>query len=33
MRKLFDGAKLTNQIGDDRFYPTIKAAVAAVSAG
>jgi sulfate permease, SulP family len=33
MRTLFDGAKLTNQIGDDRFYPTVKAAVAAVSAG
>jgi hypothetical protein len=31
MRARFDDAKLTNRIGKDRFYPTVREAVAAVS--
>ena len=31
MRKVFDDARLTDRIGEDHFYPTVRDAVAAVS--
>ena len=31
MRDAFDGAKLAEQVGKDRIYPTAREAVAAVS--
>jgi hypothetical protein len=32
MQGLFDDAKLTERIGTERFYPTVREAVAAVTA-
>ena len=33
MREVFDGAQLTDKVGKDRIYPTVREAVAAVSDG